>query len=100
MIRLPPFRHYFKISQTYATCILEYTVHTKKKMREFDLSANDSAKELASFALPSFSEFCATTRFDHRVFSAKYNFEPKPCIENPTWFNSTGTYMGRETEQG
>lgn len=73
----------------------------EKKMREFGLNANDGAKDLGSLTIPSFSTFCATTKFDHRVFISKYNFEPKPCIENPTWINSTKMYIfGREKQEG
>jgi len=72
----------------------------ERKMREFDLTANDGAKDLASLTLPPFSKFCATTRFNLRVFAAGYNFDPKPCVENPTWFNSTGMYIYGREKQG
>lgn len=70
------------------------------KMREFDLNANDGAKDLDPLTVPRFSYFCATTRFDHRVFSEQYYYEPKPCIENPTWINSTEMYIFGREKQG
>lgn len=73
----------------------------EKKMREFGLNSNDGVKDLDALAIPSFSSFCPTTRFDHRVFFSPYNFEPKPCIGNPTWIRSTGMYIfGREKQEG
>lgn len=72
----------------------------ERKMREFDLNANDGAKDLDPLTVPHFSKFCVTMRFDHRVFSAQYNYEPKPCIENPTWIKSTGMYIFGREKQG
>ncbi|XP_078354344.1 uncharacterized protein LOC144638940 [Oculina patagonica] len=73
----------------------------EKKMREFGLNSNDGEKVLDEPTIPSFSSFCRTTRFDHHMFAAPYKYEPKPCIDNPIWINSTGMYMfGREKQGG
>lgn len=64
------------------------------EMRKFAKVANDSAKEIGT--IPKFSTFCPFENFDHRRFSRKYNFPPKPCIQNPTWSGSK--FTGREDE--
>lgn len=58
-----------------------------KEMREFGKYANDGPKD--AMGTPDFSTYCKTKRFDHRVFESKYRFDPRPCIENPSWNNST-----------
>lgn len=71
------------------------------KMREFWLNSNDGVKILDGMTLPRFSSFCEYTRFDHTVFGPKYNFQPKPCIDNPRWTRSTEMYAyGREKHDG
>lgn len=65
------------------------------EMRRFGRNANDGAKEVTTMA--KFSTFCPFTRFDHRRFVPKYRFDPKPCIQNPTWNNSR--FIGREDER-
>lgn len=65
-----------------------------EEMRNFAKVANDGAKEVET--VPKFSRFCPFKNFDYRKFSPKYYFRPKPCIQNPTWKNST--FTGREDE--
>ncbi|XP_078353628.1 uncharacterized protein LOC144638277 [Oculina patagonica] len=57
------------------------------QMRDFGRRDNDGEK--FAMATPEFSTRCRTTRFDHRVFGREFSFKPRPCIENPTWNNST-----------
>ncbi|XP_022791584.1 uncharacterized protein LOC111330874 [Stylophora pistillata] len=64
------------------------------EMRKFAKVANDGAKEIDT--IPKFSTFCPFKNFDHRRFSRKYHFHPKPCIRNPTWKGSK--FTGREDE--
>jgi len=64
------------------------------KMRDLRLNANDGIKDVQ--AIPKFSSFCSTTRFDHRVFKSEWQFDPRPCKDNPTWNIERKMYVGRE----
>ena len=64
------------------------------KMRYLGLNSNDSIKYVQ--AIPKFSSFCSTTRFDYRVFNPEWWFDPRPCKDNPRWNVQRKMYVGRE----
>ena len=66
-----------------------------QKMRYFGRNANDSTKHVRP--IPTFSRFCPTTTFDHRVMNPRFLFEPKPCKDNPTWNVERKMFIGRES---
>ena len=80
---MPKFKNMSNVCDSYVGVHGTY----ENQMRKFGQRDNDGEKP--AMATPDFSRYCRTTRFDHRVFGAKYNFQPRPCIENPTWNNST-----------
>ena len=80
---MPKFKNMSNVCDSYVGVHGTY----ENQMREFGQRDNDGEKP--AMATPDFSRYCRTTRFDHRVFEAKYNFEPRPYIENPTCNNST-----------
>ena len=67
-----------------------------EKMRYFGKNANDNRKGV--YPIPKFSSFCRTTRFDYRVMDPRFLFEPKPCINNPTWNVERKMFLGRESQ--
>ena len=64
------------------------------KMRYLGLNANDGIKDVQP--IPKFSSFCWTTRFDIRVFGPPWQFDPRPCKDNPKWNVERKIYIGRE----
>ena len=80
---LPKFQNMSNVCDSYLGIHGTYVA----EMRAFGKNDNDGPKDV--IPAPDFSTHCKTTRFDHRVFGAKFRFDPRPCRENPRWNNST-----------
>ena len=68
----------------------------EKLMRYFGQNANDGVKGVS--AIPEFSSFCQTEKFDWRPFNPEWRYEPKLCKDNPKWNVGRKMYVGRENK--
>ena len=63
----------------------------------FHRSAPGSTVSYDITDIEPFEKLCPfSPQFDYRGFTREYQFEPKPCSENPKWHVSARRHVGRE----
>ena len=92
----PPASYFPKLKNVTNVCDSYLALHGTypEKMRYFGKNSNDSAKDV--HPIPNFSSYCGTLLFDYRRFRGSYRYDPKPCIDNPSWNLQHKIYAGRE----
>ena len=92
----PPASYFPKFKDATNVCDSYLGLHGTypEKMRYFGKNSNDGAKDV--HPIPNFSSYCGTSTFDHRRFHAPFKYDPKPCINNPSWDIENDFFAGRE----